>query len=31
MQKHPDLYGNTTDEPNNNLADAESFKSTIKI
>ena len=31
MQKHPELYGNTTDEPNDNLADAESFKSKIKI
>ena len=31
MQKHPELYGNTTDEPNGNLADAESFKSKIKI
>ena len=31
MQKHPELYGNTTDESNDNLADAESFKSKIKI
>ena len=31
MQKHQELYGNTTDEPNDNLADAESFKSKIKI
>ena len=31
MQKHPELYGNTTDEPSDNLADAESFKSKIKI
>ena len=31
MQKHPELYGNTTDEPNDNLADAESFKYKIKI
>ena len=31
MQKHPELYGNTTDEPNDNLADAELFKSKIKI
>ena len=31
MQKHPELYINTTDEPNDNLADAESLKSKIKI
>ena len=31
LQKHPELYGNTTDEPNDNLADTESFKSKIKI
>ena len=31
MEKHPELYGNTTDEPNDNLADAELFKSKIKI
>ena len=31
MQKHPELCDNTTDEPNDNLADAELFKSKIKI
>ena len=31
MQKHQGVYGNITDEPNDNLADSESFKSEIKI
>ena len=31
MQKHLELHGNTTDGPNDNLGDAESFKSKIKI
>ena len=31
MQKHQEVYGNITDEPNDNIADSESFKSKIKI
>ena len=31
MQKQQEVYDNITDEPNNNLADSESFKSKIKI
>ena len=31
MQKHQEVYGNITDEPNYNLVDSESFKSKIKI
>ena len=31
MQKHQEVYGNITNEPNYNLADSESFKSKIKI
>ena len=30
MQKHQEFYGNIK-EPNDNLADSESFKSKIKI
>ena len=31
MQKHLEVCGNITDEPNDNLANSESFKSKIKI
>ena len=31
MQKHLEVYGNITDEPNDDLANSESFKSKIKI
>ena len=31
IQKHLEVYGSTTDEPNNNLPNSESFKSKVKI
>ena len=31
IQKPLEVYGNITDEPNNNLVDSESFRSKIKI
>ena len=31
IQEHLEVYGNITNEPNDNLADSELFKSKVKI